>query len=668
MYPYRNSHYQSQEERDERRRQQALGLLLDEGESSNHSRPCKDGVAPSSLQASATSMSNRFFLSPPERWQVDQSVNLMDVEMGAYGEETVGPTKDRFLPRFGELPNRSRETSSSLLGRLSNAVLVSSKTSLQRWRQQQYDSSEQEAITANLFVDEETCLSGSGLEERKRRPNRSSKRGKKRGKKKRKYKIKSKKIQAVGSSEDYDPSLWEEKALEVSRQEPLLYNGECGKQRRIKLSELTRRTKRNSKMKRHCKKRIRWGRVSILVFTCFVLVVIIFMILILTGQFACKKLRRRRSHQWPNLRQKGQQQTPIMERGRNHSILELPSLPESTQLLIQDKTEKTPQKQALQWIQQDSHVTIVQGHQIETQNQTSPLDTLPALQRFVLATLYYTTNGRNWKDAQHWLSYDHSECDWFYAANRHHPGDNTYAICNRYQQIHQLKLRWQGMVGTLPQEELSLLKSLKKLDIGHNQLHGVLSWTSLLSNWKHLEMLDLQHNKFSGELPLPAIWDRDSNKSLQHLHTFIANYNQFSGTIQTEIGLLVSNQKLRVLELEHNSLSGSIPTELGGNADRPSLLQTLLLNGNELTGTIPSELGLLSQLTTLQLHHNPFLQANQTMPWEICDLQRNGGKLEPIAVDCGKIDCGDCQCECMAPLQGGDKLGRNFFSLRGRRT
>jgi hypothetical protein len=116
-----------------------------------------------------------------------------------------------------------------------------------------------------------------------------------------------------------------------------------------------------------------------------------------------------------------------------------------------------------------------------------------------------------------------------------------------------------------------------------------------------------------------------------------------------------------MLELEHNELSGSIPTELGGLALSRSnnstmthlLLQSLLLNGNRFTGTIPSELGQLTQLTALKLHHNPYLEANQVMPQEICGLQDPlNGVLETISVDCDIVDCKThgCKCECIKAL------------------
>lgn len=79
-------------------------------------------------------------------------------------------------------------------------------------------------------------------------------------------------------------------------------------------------------------------------------------------------------------------------------------LPESTlQAIVTDKT--SPQALAYQWLLEDP--------------RWMQYDQARLLQRFVLATLYFSTNEpiRNqshWKIDSHWLSMDHHECSWGY--------------------------------------------------------------------------------------------------------------------------------------------------------------------------------------------------------------------------------------------------------------
>jgi hypothetical protein len=74
------------------------------------------------------------------------------------------------------------------------------------------------------------------------------------------------------------------------------------------------------------------------------------------------------------------------------------SLPTSTQdaILVED----TPEAQAVEWLQDDRVVS----------NYTE----LVLLQRFALATLYYATDGDNWRHNDGRLDYDVAECEWFF--------------------------------------------------------------------------------------------------------------------------------------------------------------------------------------------------------------------------------------------------------------
>jgi len=88
----------------------------------------------------------------------------------------------------------------------------------------------------------------------------------------------------------------------------------------------------------------------------------------------------------------------------------------------------------------------------------------------------------------------------------------------------------------------------------------------------------------------------DKNKTVVE----ISLYNELSGTLPTELGMLWN---LRTLYLGRNKLHGTIPTELG----MISKLSSLSLQYNELSGSIPQgHLKNLFRLRALQLEGNSF--------------------------------------------------------------
>jgi hypothetical protein len=210
----------------------------------------------------------------------------------------------------------------------------------------------------------------------------------------------------------------------------------------------------------------------------------------------------------------------------------------------------SPQRKALTWIVQDPHL--------------ADYDEWRILQRFAMATLFYSTKGdidRGWAHDDHWLSYNKSECLWY---NRN-LGDSGYGgSC------------FQGV--------------LERLDLSGNELVGTLPYElSLLTN-----LIELQ---FTGNFTDPL--DEDSVKK-----------NFISGTIPSILGTALTS--LNALQLSGNQLSGTIPTELGLLKD----VSFLYLDDNKLTGSLPTEVGLLTSVIGLRVANN---KLTGTIPWqELC--------------------------------------------------
>ncbi|CAB9498162.1 leucine Rich Repeat [Seminavis robusta] len=287
-----------------------------------------------------------------------------------------------------------------------------------------------------------------------------------------------------------------------------------------------------------------------------------------------------------------------------------------------------------------------------------------------------------------WLSYQHSECEWFSTAPIH-----NHVICYEDQRIRNVVLKDNNLVGTLP-DDLFLLDSLEGIRLGRNKIRGpiptqigaltnlqgfqvfrnhltgtVPSEIGLLSNsiaflsivlnelhgslpselWNlsKLQQLKVGKNEFTGSLPA------NIGESMPNLELFMAGVNQLTGTIPSSLGSLTG---CIVLDISDNNLEGTLPTELGNLGN----LTTLYAGTNYLSGTVPSELG-LAPLINLNLEGNEALtgdfppelsQLNQTVahlllkgtsitgtiPEQLCDIQE-------LSFDCSPTLCG-CDCPC----------------------
>jgi len=199
--------------------------------------------------------------------------------------------------------------------------------------------------------------------------------------------------------------------------------------------------------------------------------------------------------------------------------------------------------QAFQWLIEEDCVNI------------SPADPF-LIQRYVLAVLYFSTNGKKWHSSD-FLSCKH-ECGWF----------SNQVQCNKKMEVSKILLNENNLLGEIP-FELQELKSLNELNLGNNFLTG--SIPQSLGNLPLLDTLNLSENRLEGPIPASIF----NIKALSYLRL---NDNRLFGTIPPEINKLDS---LTFVQLHKNELFGEVPSLLNLRN-----LEVLHLHQNNLSGNI----------------------------------------------------------------------------------
>eukprot|EP00980_Cylindrotheca_fusiformis_P009934 scaffold2195_cov132-Cylindrotheca_fusiformis.AAC.18 len=283
----------------------------------------------------------------------------------------------------------------------------------------------------------------------------------------------------------------------------------------------------------------------------------------------------------------------------------------------------SPQFKAVQWLAEDANLNTYPKEQV--------------IQRWVLATFYWSTDGEQWEmpnsatsrngnvggrrrlqeqatNTSEWMS-EANECTWYTTHNQ-----NT---CDEQGQLLALSLgRW-NVQGSLP-TELGLLSMLERLYLPDNRIVGnIPTEMALLTK---LVSLHLSSNLIAGTIPSEL-------GRLTQLDALQVHNNLLSGNIPTELGLI---EALRTLQLNDNQIDGTIPQELFDLAD----LQVLALESNQLIGEVPTALVSLPFLTALTVYNN---QISGTMPVESCNLAILIADCEEIVCECCTECCFDCQ-------------------------
>ncbi|KAG7365801.1 RHS repeat-associated core domain containing protein [Nitzschia inconspicua] len=136
----------------------------------------------------------------------------------------------------------------------------------------------------------------------------------------------------------------------------------------------------------------------------------------------------------------------------------------------------SPQYQAIVWLS---------GH--FPMNTT--LEDLLLSTYFALATLYFTANGKSWRNNSGWMSSEEHLCHW----------TGVTCIQTEIPTLVGLNLSNNGLSGTLP-TEIGLLTNITSLSLSHNHLMGPVP--SELGYLQQLQQLHLDRNRFSGSLPV----------------------------------------------------------------------------------------------------------------------------------------------------------------------
>ena len=173
----------------------------------------------------------------------------------------------------------------------------------------------------------------------------------------------------------------------------------------------------------------------------------------------------------------------------------------------------TPQSRAIDWLADD------------VQSFSFTYSDRQLLQRFALATLYYSTNGKEWNTGNggsaSWLNKLTNECQW--------SGIECKTSSN-VRTIRVIRLVRRNLTGQLPPEIGLLSDTLEEIYFNNNNIDGTLPMSIFrLSN---LRRLQLPSNRLVGNIP-------SQFGDLQALEVVSLKNNAFTGTVPT-FGLLSS--------------------------------------------------------------------------------------------------------------------------------
>eukprot|EP00588_Corethron_pennatum_P024986 CAMPEP_0194333782 /NCGR_PEP_ID=MMETSP0171-20130528/63943_1 /TAXON_ID=218684 /ORGANISM="Corethron pennatum, Strain L29A3" /LENGTH=508 /DNA_ID=CAMNT_0039096159 /DNA_START=129 /DNA_END=1655 /DNA_ORIENTATION=- len=346
---------------------------------------------------------------------------------------------------------------------------------------------------------------------------------------------------------------------------------------------------------------------------------------------------------------------PTFGQGQRAALIKDSIMGVSKRVLLEDPT--TSQGKAMDWVLYMDKMQVA-------------ADSPELIERYIMALVYFATNGIRWSDKDAWLS-EWSICTW---------KGISCSNAKTGKVVTKILLAKNELRGEIP-EEISELKFLQEVMLSENKLRGPIPQS--LNNLKYLQVLLLEDNALEGELP-------GSLFSAPALEALYVHWNFLTGTIPDEMS---QDSPIRSLSLSRNKFRGYLPRTLGnlrnleelwvwdagisgtiphGLYDLPSLrkldfgsnalvgtistkignlkkLTELNFDDNLLTGTIPEEVGKLENLEKILLSQNNF---KGEISNKICELR--GINLRDFVTDCGKSASGTTEvtCNCCTECAG----------------
>jgi len=138
----------------------------------------------------------------------------------------------------------------------------------------------------------------------------------------------------------------------------------------------------------------------------------------------------------------------------------------------------------------------------------------------VLALLYYSTNGEDWYDQSDFLlSSTGDECDW-----KVDDGQRGVFCNEETGRVENLKMWWNGMTGTIPDELSYLSDSITEINFSGGSITGTIP--NSFEQMTNLRQLGLADNCLSGTIP-----EKIADISTMFSVVFYNNQNLISGNL-----------------------------------------------------------------------------------------------------------------------------------------
>jgi hypothetical protein len=212
--------------------------------------------------------------------------------------------------------------------------------------------------------------------------------------------------------------------------------------------------------------------------------------------------------------------------------------------------------------------------------------TCHAVQRYVMAVLYFSLKGYQWTECsapkdyecEEELSLTESKCDLL--PYPHYPNQTRIGYLYTKPWLSPTHECMWGGCACHGEDEPEIAWCMDQIEFQANNVKGVIPHE--ISSLKHLRFLALEQGSTSGTIP-------SAMGSLHKLEMLDLDYNELSGSIPETIYDL---ENLRILDFNHNNFEGTLSTNVG----KLSSLQILQIDHNYMTGTIPSEISLLEEL------------------------------------------------------------------------